>query len=84
MGAVLTHEDLSNDWLNLDSRGPARGGLHDPWTRWMVDEAEPDDWEQVHGMFFSKKKTPRRTDARFRPSLLLVLGPKDMGIAAAA
>ena len=30
------------------------------------------------------EKTPRRTDARFRRSLLLVLGPKDMGIAAAA
>ena len=55
MGAVLTHEDLSNDWLNLDSRGPARGGLHDPWTQWMVKKAEPDAWLQVHGMWGDKK-----------------------------
>ena len=58
MGTVLTNKELfrSSRWRNLDdSRGPARGGLHDPWTRWMVDEAEPGDWEQVHRMFFSKK-----------------------------
>ena len=55
MGQILEAEEESSQWRNLESRSPACGGLHDPWTRWMLHEAEPDDWEQVHAMSAGKK-----------------------------
>ena len=55
MGTIMSNDEESSQWRNLGSRSPACGGLHDPWTRWMVREAEPDDWEQVHAMWGMKK-----------------------------